>query len=68
MVYILMANLPLALASGMGLNAFFVYTVCIAFGLIFYITISVFSGNVKKVKASSWVIAGLFIAMLLLTH
>ena len=29
----LMANLPLAQASGMGLNAFFVYTVCIGFGL-----------------------------------
>ena len=27
------ANLPLARASGMGLNAFFVYTVCIGFGL-----------------------------------
>ena len=29
----LMANLPLAQASGMGLNAFFVYTVCFGFGL-----------------------------------
>ena len=29
----LMSNLPLAQASGMGLNAFFVYTVCIGFGL-----------------------------------
>lgn len=29
----LLANLPLALASGMGLNAFFVYTVCFTFGL-----------------------------------
>ncbi len=29
----LLANLPLAQASGMGLNAFFVYTVCFAFGL-----------------------------------
>ena len=28
-----MSNLPLAMASGMGLNAFFVYTVCIGFGL-----------------------------------
>lgn len=27
------ANLPLGLASGMGLNAFFVYTVCFTFGL-----------------------------------
>ncbi len=29
----LLANLPLAQASGMGLNAFFVYTVCMGFGL-----------------------------------
>ena len=27
----LLANLPLAQASGMGLNAFFVYTVCFGF-------------------------------------
>lgn len=29
------ANLPLGLASGMGLNAFFVYTVCFTFGLTY---------------------------------
>ena len=29
----LLSNLPLAQASGMGLNAFFVYTVCVGFGL-----------------------------------
>ena len=40
----------------------------IAFGLISYIIISVFCGDIKKIKASSWVIASLFIAMLLLTH
>lgn len=28
-----LANLPLGLASGMGLNAFFVYTACFTFGL-----------------------------------
>ena len=28
----LLANLPLAQASGMGLNAFFVYTICFEFG------------------------------------
>ena len=39
----------------------------IAFGLISYVVISVFCGNIKKVKGSSWVIAGLFVAMLL-TH
>ena len=40
----------------------------IAFGLISYIVISIFCGDAKKIKGSSWVIAGLFIAMLLLTH
>ena len=40
----------------------------IAFGLISYIVISVFCGDTKKVKVSSWIIAALFIAMLLLTH
>ncbi|MBQ8502760.1 MAG: NCS2 family permease [Clostridia bacterium] len=40
----------------------------IAFGLISYIVISVFCGDIKKIKGSSWVIALLFVAMLLLTH
>ncbi|MBQ8209060.1 MAG: NCS2 family permease [Clostridia bacterium] len=40
----------------------------IAFGLISYIVISVFCGDFKKIKGSSWVIALLFVAMLLLTH
>ncbi len=40
----------------------------IAFGLISYIVISAFTGDLKKIKASSWVIALLFVAMLLLTH
>ncbi len=31
----LLANLPLVQASGMGLNAFFVYTVCIGFGFTY---------------------------------
>lgn len=31
----ILANLPLAQASGMGLNAFFVYTVCFGFGLTY---------------------------------
>lgn len=31
----LLANLPLAQASGMGLNAFFVYTVCVGFGFTY---------------------------------
>lgn len=29
---------------------------------------SVFCGETKKIKASSWIIAILFVAMLLLTH
>lgn len=122
----LLANLPLAQASGMGLNAFFVYTVCIGFGLsyenalvlvllegLFFIVLtvtglrkkifdaiattvgaiygtstvttfsevntgvaaggrtgltSIFCGDGKKIKASSWIIALLFVAMLVLTH
>lgn len=40
----------------------------IAFGLISYIVISVFCGDFKKIKLSSWVIAFLFIAMLLRAH
>jgi AGZA family xanthine/uracil permease-like MFS transporter len=31
----LLSNLPLAQASGMGLNAYFVYTVCLGFGLTY---------------------------------
>ena len=31
----LLSNLPLAQASGMGLNAFFVFTVCLGFGLTY---------------------------------
>lgn len=40
----------------------------IAFGLLSYIVISAFCGDIKKIKGSSWVIALLFVAMLLLTH
>ena len=40
----------------------------IAFGLISYIVISLFCGERRKIKGSSWVIALLFVAMLLLTH
>lgn len=31
----LLANLPLAQASGMGINAFFVYTICFSFGFTY---------------------------------
>ena len=40
----------------------------IAFGLISYLVISVFCGDFKKIKGSSWVIGALFVIMLLLTH
>lgn len=40
----------------------------IAFGLISYVVISIFCGDLKKIKGSTWVIAALFVAMLLLTH
>ena len=40
----------------------------IAFGLLSYIIINIFCGEAKKIKMSSWIIAGLFVAMLLLTH
>lgn len=35
MLMAFLANLPLGLASGMGLNAFFVYTVCFGFGMTY---------------------------------
>ena len=40
----------------------------IAFALISCIIISAFCGDIKKIKTSSWIIAVLFVAMLLLTH
>ncbi|MBQ8577650.1 MAG: NCS2 family permease [Clostridia bacterium] len=40
----------------------------IAFGLISYVIIHVFSGKAKEVTAATWVVMALFLAMLLLTH
>lgn len=40
----------------------------IAFGLISYVGIKLFTGKVKEVKAGTWVIMLLFLAMLFLTH
>ncbi len=64
----------------MGLNAFFVYTVCISLGLSYanalvlilieglvFIILTV-TGLRKKIRISSWIIAALFVAMLILTH
>jgi len=35
---------------------------------LYHIVISVFCGDFKKIKVSSWIIALLFIAMILLTY
>ena len=40
----------------------------IAFGLLSYIVISICCGEIKQIRAASWVIGALFVAMLLLTH
>ena len=40
----------------------------IAFGLISYVVIKLFTGKVKEIKAGTWVITLLFLAMLFLTH
>ena len=64
-------NLKIAIPAFLTLAVMpFTYNISygIAFGLISYIVISVFCGDAKKIKSSSWIIAGLFIAMLLLTH
>ena len=39
-----------------------------AVGRISYIVIRLLRGDAKKIKGSFWVIAALFVAMLLLTH
>ena len=72
MVYILMVNANMfADPSFLTLAIMpFTYNISygIAFGLISYIIISSFCGDIKKIKASSLVIAALFVAMLSLTH
>ncbi len=40
----------------------------IAFGLISYVVIKVFTGKIKEVKAGTWVITALFLLMMFLTH
>ena len=64
-------NLKIAIPAFLTLAVMpFTYNISygIAFGLISYIVIGVFCGDFKQIKVSSWIIAGLFIAMLLLTH
>ena len=40
----------------------------IAFGLISYTVIKVFTGKIKEIRAATWVIVTLFAAMFILTH
>jgi AGZA family xanthine/uracil permease-like MFS transporter len=40
----------------------------IAFGLISYIAVKVFTGEGKRVRGGTWLIALLFAAMFFLTH
>ena len=40
----------------------------IAFGLLSYIVINLFSGKGKQIRVGTWIITALFAAMLLLTH
>jgi len=40
----------------------------IAFGLISYVGIKLFTGKAKEINVGTWVITALFLAMLLLTH
>lgn len=40
----------------------------IAFGLLSYVVINMFSGKIKDIKITTWVIVILFLAMLLLSH
>ena len=40
----------------------------IAFGLISHVAINLFTGKAKEIKAATWVVTILFIAMLFLTH
>ena len=59
------ANLPLGLASGMGLNAFFVYTACFTFGLSYAnaLVLVLFDGVLFTVLTVTGVRAKLFAAV-----
>ena len=60
-----LANLPLGLASGMGLNAFFVYTVCFTFGLSYAnaLVLVLFDGIVFVILTVTGIRAKLFDAI-----
>lgn len=59
------ANLPLGLASGMGLNAFFVYTVCFSFGLTYAnaLTLVLLDGIIFTILTVTGIRAKLFAAI-----
>lgn len=40
----------------------------IAFGIITYVVVNLFTGKAKEIKIGTWIIALLFVAMLILTH
>ena len=40
----------------------------IAFGLISYVAVKLISGEGKEIKAGTWVVMAMFLALLLLTH
>lgn len=60
-----LANLPLAMASGMGLNAFFVYTVCFSFGLSYAnaLVLVLFDGIIFVILTVSGIRAKIFAAI-----
>ncbi len=55
----LIGKLPFGLAPGMGLNAFFVYTVCM--GMISYVVLNALCGNFKRIIPAMYILAVLFI-------
>ena len=48
----------------------FTYTISygIAFGLLSYVLVNLFTGKAKEIKAGTWLITVLFLVMLFLTH
>lgn len=40
----------------------------IGFGMISYVIVQVFTGNIKKINIGTWVVTALFTAMFFLTH
>lgn len=61
----LLSNLPLVQASGMGLNAFFVYTVCIGFGFSYAnaLMLVLFEGLVFIMLTVTWLRKKIFDAL-----